>query len=155
MALARAGALVPVADRHVEHARELASLLRALGLRPEVDRSGETVGKKVRAAQLAKAPYVLVIGDKEIESGELTVRDREGVETKGVPFDDFAAALVDEAASKRLTSRGSAADARTPGDRVERIWSPWRMAYIQAAEQGEDGGCIFCDLPAEGDDDER
>ncbi|RPJ13460.1 MAG: threonine--tRNA ligase, partial [Actinobacteria bacterium] len=95
--------LVPVADRHVEHARELASLLRALGLRAEVDRSGETVGKKVRAAQLAKAPYVLVIGDKEIESGELTVRDREGVETKGVPFDDFAAALVDEAASKRLT----------------------------------------------------
>ena len=95
--------LVPVADRHVEHARELSSLLRALGLRPEVDESGETVGKKVRAAQLAKAPYVLVIGDKEIESGELTVRDREGVETKGVPFDDFAAALVDEAASKRLT----------------------------------------------------
>jgi threonyl-tRNA synthetase len=95
--------LVPVADRHVEHARELASLLRALGLRPEVDESGETVGKKVRAAQLAKAPYVLVIGDKEIESGELTVRDRGGVETKGVPFDDFAAALVDEAASKRLT----------------------------------------------------
>jgi ATP adenylyltransferase len=36
---------------------------------------------------------------------------------------------------------------------VERIWSPWRMAYIQAAkEQGEDAGCIFCDLPAEGDD---
>lgn len=36
---------------------------------------------------------------------------------------------------------------------MQRIWSPWRMAYIQAAkEQGEDGGCIFCDLPAEGDD---
>jgi threonyl-tRNA synthetase len=95
--------LVPVADRHLEHARELASLLRALGLRPAVDESGETVGKKVRAAQLAKAPYVLVIGDKEIESGELTVRDREGVETKGVPLDDFAAALVDEASSKRLS----------------------------------------------------
>jgi threonyl-tRNA synthetase len=95
--------LVPVADRHVEHARELASLLRTLGLRPAVDESAETVGKKVRAAQLAKAPYVLVIGDKEIESGELTVRDREGVETKGVPFDDFAAALVDEAGSKRLS----------------------------------------------------
>ena len=95
--------LVPVADRHLEHARELASLMRALGLRPAVDESGETVGKKVRAAQLAKVPYVLVIGDKEIESGELTVRDREGVETKGVPFDDFAAALVDEASSKRLS----------------------------------------------------
>jgi len=95
--------LVPVADRHLEHARQLVSLLRALGLRPAVDESGETVGKKVRAAQLAKAPYVLVIGDKEIESGEFTVRDREGVETKRVPFDDFAAALVDEAASKRLS----------------------------------------------------
>ena len=95
--------LLPVADRHLEHARELASKLRGAGLRPAVDDSGETVGKKVRAAQLAKAPYVLVIGDKEIETGELTVRDREGVETKGVPFDDFAAALVDEAASKRLT----------------------------------------------------
>jgi threonyl-tRNA synthetase len=95
--------LVPVADRHLEHARELASLLRALGLRPAVDESGETVGKKVRAAQLAKAPYVLVIGDKEIESGDLTVRDRDAVETRGVPFDDFAAALVDEAASKRLS----------------------------------------------------
>jgi threonyl-tRNA synthetase len=95
--------LVPVADRHHEHARELAGNLRGLGLRPGVDESGETVGKKVRAAQLTKAPYVLVIGDTEIESGELTVRDREGVQTKGVPFDDFADALVDEAASKRLT----------------------------------------------------
>jgi threonyl-tRNA synthetase len=94
--------LVPVADRHLEHARELASRLRGAGLRAEVDESGETVGKKVRAAQLQKAPYVLVIGDKEIESGELTVRDREGTETKGVPFEAFAAALVDEAGTRRL-----------------------------------------------------
>ena len=95
--------LLPVADRHLAHARELAARFRALGLRPAVDETGETVGKKVRAAQLAKAPYVLVIGEKEIESGELTVRDREGVETKGVPFDDLATALVDEASSKRLS----------------------------------------------------
>ena len=95
--------LVPVADRHAEHARGLASRLRDAGLRPGVDESGETVGKKVRSAQLAKAPYVLVIGDKEIESGELTVRDREGTETKGVPFDAFVAALVEEAGTRRLT----------------------------------------------------
>jgi len=95
--------LVPVADRHVEHARGLAARLREAGLRPEVDESAETVGKKVRAAQLAKAPYVLVIGDKEIGSGVLTVRDREGTETKDVPFDAFVAALVDEAATRRLT----------------------------------------------------
>jgi threonyl-tRNA synthetase len=95
--------LVPVADRHVEHAEAVADRLRAAGLRPEVDRSAETVGKKVRAAQLMKAPYVLVIGDRESESGELTVRDREGTETKGVAMEDFVAALVEEAGSRRLT----------------------------------------------------
>jgi threonyl-tRNA synthetase len=95
--------LLPVADRHAEHARELAARLREAGLRPEVDESAETVGKKVRSAQLARAPYVLVIGDKEIASGELTVRDREGTETKGVPFDAFVAALVEEAGTRRLT----------------------------------------------------
>jgi threonyl-tRNA synthetase len=95
--------LVPVADRHADHARALASRLREAGLRPEVDESAETVGKKVRAAQLAKAPYVLVIGDKEIGSGALTIRNREGTETQGVPFDDFAAALVQEARTRRIT----------------------------------------------------
>ena len=95
--------LVPVADRHVEHARGLAARLREAGLRPFVDESGDTVGKKVRSAQVAKAPYVLVIGDREIESGELTVRDREGTETKGVAFDAFAAALVEETGTRRLT----------------------------------------------------
>ena len=94
--------LVPVADRHVEHARGLASRLAEAGLRAEVDESGETVGKKVRSAQLARAPYVLVIGDREIESGELTVRDREGTETEGVPFDAFVEALVEEAGTRRL-----------------------------------------------------
>ena len=95
--------LLPVADRHVDHARELAERLKASGLRAAVDESGETVGKKVRAAQLTKTPYVLVIGDKEIESGELTVRDREGTETKRVAFDAFASALAEEASSRRLT----------------------------------------------------
>jgi threonyl-tRNA synthetase len=95
--------LVPVADRHADHARGLAARLAEAGLRPEVDESGETVGKKVRSAQLAKAPYVLVIGDKEIESGELTVRDRAGTETKGVAFEAFVAALVEEAGTRRLT----------------------------------------------------
>jgi threonyl-tRNA synthetase len=94
--------LVPVADRHVGYADELAGRFRAAGLRPEVDRSTETVGKKVRAAQLAKAPYVLVIGDREVESGVLTVRDRAGTESKGVALDDFVEALVEEASLRRL-----------------------------------------------------
>ncbi len=95
--------LVPVGERHLEPARELAGRLRQVGLRPFVDDSGETVGKKVRAAQLMRAPYTLVIGDREVESGAFTVRDRDGTETKGVAFDAFVAALVEEVSTRRLT----------------------------------------------------
>jgi len=95
--------LLPVADRHLEHARALAAKLREAGLRAVVDESGETVGKKVRAAQLMRAPYTLVIGDREVGSGELTVRDREGNEIGGVPFDAFVEALVEEVSTRRLT----------------------------------------------------
>src|SRR5437867_1135102 len=94
--------LVPVADRHVEHARELAEKLRAAGLRPFVDPSGETVGKKVRAAQLMKVPYTLVIGDREAETANLTVRDRSGTEAKDVALEAFVRALVEEAGTRSL-----------------------------------------------------
>ena len=94
--------LIPVADRHLEHARELAERFRASGLRALVDEAHESVGKKIRTAQLMKAPYTLVIGDREIESGELTVRDREGNETPGIGVDAFASALAEEAMSRSL-----------------------------------------------------
>ena len=94
--------LLPVADRHAAHAQDLAARFRAAGLRPGVDDSSETVGKKVRAAQLMKVPYSLVIGDQEAASGELTVRDRKGTETKGIAVDAFVAALSAEATSRAL-----------------------------------------------------
>jgi threonyl-tRNA synthetase len=94
--------LAPVADRHVEHARELSARFGAAGLRAHIDESAETVGKKVRAAQLMKAPYTLVIGDKEIEAGTFNVRDRSGAETKGVGFDELVRALREEIESRSL-----------------------------------------------------
>jgi threonyl-tRNA synthetase len=97
--------VLPVADRHVEHARALAERFRAAGLRPHVDDSAETVRKKVRTAQLMKAPYTLVVGDKEIESGRLTVRDRSGAETRGVDVQEFVDALVEEAGTRSLDQR--------------------------------------------------
>jgi threonyl-tRNA synthetase len=93
---------VPVADRHVEHCRVLADRARSAGLRPFVDESKESVGKKIRAAQLMKAPYTIVVGDRDIEADTYTVRDREGVETQGIPFDGIVSALVDESAERRL-----------------------------------------------------
>jgi threonyl-tRNA synthetase len=94
--------LAPVADRHVEFARELSARFRAVGLRAHIDESAETVGKKVRAAQLMKAPYTLVLGDREIEAGTFNVRDRSGAETKGVGFDELVRGLHEEIESRSL-----------------------------------------------------
>jgi threonyl-tRNA synthetase len=93
---------VPVADRHLEHAHRMAGRARELGLRPYVDESSETVGKKIRAAQLMKAPYTLVIGDREVDSGDVSVRDRQGNETRGVAFETFLERIREEADSKAL-----------------------------------------------------
>jgi threonyl-tRNA synthetase len=93
---------VPVADRHVDHCETLAARAGEAGLRTFVDDSKESVGKKIRAAQLMKAPYTLVVGDRDIEADAYTVRDREGNEFGGVPFDRIVGALVDEVSSRRL-----------------------------------------------------
>ncbi|MEX0833158.1 MAG: threonine--tRNA ligase [Actinomycetota bacterium] len=96
--------LVPVADRHFEHAQGLAVRLRDAGLRVGIDKSKETVGKKVREAQVMKIPYTLVVGDKEAESGDVSVRDRDGNETRGVSFDEFVRRVSDEASTRSLES---------------------------------------------------
>ncbi len=93
---------VPVADRHVEHCLELADRARAAGLRPFVDEAHESVGKKIRAAQLMRAPYTLVVGDRDLEAGTYTVRDRQGNETRGLAYDDVVAALVEEARTRAI-----------------------------------------------------
>ena len=95
--------IVPVADRHVEDAEKLRAKLAAAGLRAAVDASRETVPKKIRAAQLLKVPYTLVVGDREIEAGTASVRDRDGNEARGVPLDAFVAAASQEARSRALT----------------------------------------------------
>jgi threonyl-tRNA synthetase len=94
---------VAVADRHVDHCEDLAAQARAAGLRTFVDDSKESVGKKIRAAQLEKAPYTVVVGDRDIESGAYTVRDRAGTEHEGVSLDRLFATLREEADSKALT----------------------------------------------------
>ena len=63
--------------------RGLAARAAEAGLRPFVDDSKETVGKKIRASQLMKAPYTLVVGDRDIEAGTYTVRDRDGQRDAG------------------------------------------------------------------------
>ncbi len=94
--------LVPVADRNVAAAHDLAAKARHAGLRVWVDDSKQSVGKKIRAAQLMKAPYVVVIGDRDLEAGTFTVRNRDGEEIAGMAFEDIAAALLEESSSRAL-----------------------------------------------------
>jgi threonyl-tRNA synthetase len=95
--------LVPVADRHVPNCQELAAAARAAGLRVHIDETKETVGKKIRSAQLMKAPYVVVVGDRDLEAGTFTVRDRSGEEHAGVPFDRIVSILALEARTRALS----------------------------------------------------
>ncbi len=65
---------LPIADRHIEHCEKAAEKLRNAGIRVEIDDSKESVGKKIRNAEMAKVPYMLVVGDKEIETDKPAVR---------------------------------------------------------------------------------
>lgn len=70
--------VLPVADRHLERAKELENALRAENIRTDLDTRSEKVGYKIRAAQLEKVPYMVVVGDKELESDMLNIRNRNG-----------------------------------------------------------------------------
>jgi threonyl-tRNA synthetase len=68
--------IIPIAERHHEYARQVERRLKEADLRVEVDGRNEKMGYKIRAAQTQKVPYMLVVGDKELESGEVSVRNR-------------------------------------------------------------------------------
>jgi len=89
--------VVPIADRHNDAAQALGDRLSAAGVRVEVDLSDGTMQNKVRNAEMQKTPYVLVLGDKEIEGGTLAVRKRgAGRPQFGVPAEEFIAGLLSE-----------------------------------------------------------
>lgn len=74
--------IIPVADRHNDYCREIEKELRANDIRVEVDDRSERMNQKIRQAQLEKIPYMLIIGDKEVESSSVSVRLRTGEQTK-------------------------------------------------------------------------
>ena len=89
-------------DRNADKAREIANALQLAGLRAEADTRNETLGYKIRSWQMEKVPYMLIIGDKEIEEGVVAVR-RRGEGDKGkMPLADFISAVKADVESKRL-----------------------------------------------------
>jgi threonyl-tRNA synthetase len=81
--------LIPIADRHVPYARDVAERLKAVGLRAEVDDRSERMNAKIRDQQKLKVPYMLVIGDKEMEADEVALRLRSGENPGGMSIDAF------------------------------------------------------------------
>ncbi len=82
-------AIIPIADRHLDYAREVEKKMKERGIRAEVDEDRQTVGMKIRKAQIQKVPFSVVVGDREVESGTISVRDRTGKDTRGVTLDEF------------------------------------------------------------------
>ncbi|MFO7681895.1 MAG: threonine--tRNA ligase [Chloroflexota bacterium] len=97
------GMLVPIADRHIEYANEVAAKLRAAGLRVDVDASSERMNKKIRNAQLLKIPYMLVVGDQEQEEGAVAVRTRDNVNHGPMPVAEFTERATTLVTTKAMT----------------------------------------------------
>jgi threonyl-tRNA synthetase len=86
--------VLPIADRHLAYAREVAGQLEVL--RVQVDERTESVGKKIREAELRKVPYMLVVGDEEQSAGSVAVRRHRAGDAGAVAIEDFAARAREE-----------------------------------------------------------
>jgi threonyl-tRNA synthetase len=81
--------LIPISDRHMVYAHEVAAQIRAAGVRVEVDTRSERMNAKVRDAQLQKIPYILVVGDKEVAEHAVSVRLRTNENLGAMPLTSF------------------------------------------------------------------
>lgn len=93
--------LIPIADRHLDYAHQVAAKLKEVGLRVEVDDRSERMNAKIRDAQTQKIPYMLVVGDKEQESGQVALRLRSGENPGPMSLDAFIELARREIAARR------------------------------------------------------
>jgi threonyl-tRNA synthetase len=93
--------IVPIADRHNDAGRELAGVLKKRGIRVEVDDSSNRMQNKIRMAQEQKVPYMLVLGDREVEGRTAAPRTRAGAQQPAIGWDELAEQLSTEAAERK------------------------------------------------------
>lgn len=93
--------IIPIADRHLEYAGTVAERLKEAGLRIEIDARSERMNAKIRDAQLQKVPYMLVLGDREAESGAVAVRLRSEEDLGAMPVEDFIKRAQDDIEARR------------------------------------------------------
>ncbi len=92
--------IIPIADRHMDYAFEVAGKLKAAGMRVKVDERAERMNAKIRDAEKQKVPYMLVIGDKEMEQGQVALRKRNGENPGPMLLADFMAMAKEEVEKK-------------------------------------------------------
>ena len=88
--------ILPITDKHAEYAHKLADEMRAKGIRVDVDDRNEKTGYKIREAQLSKVPYMLIVGDKEVQDNTVSVRDRKEGDLGAIPADKFIEDVVEK-----------------------------------------------------------
>jgi threonyl-tRNA synthetase len=93
--------LLPIADRHIEFCQQIAAQLEKKGIRVVIDDSAERLSKKIRNAQLEKVPYMLVVGDEEVQSNQVGVRDRKEGDLGKMAVGAFVERVAEESDSKK------------------------------------------------------
>lgn len=93
--------IIPVMENHLEYAFEVEKRLAELGIRAEVDSRSEKVGYKIRAAQVSQVPYMLIVGDREAETGSVAVRERRKGDLGTMQVQDFAQQIQQEIVNKQ------------------------------------------------------
>jgi threonyl-tRNA synthetase len=92
--------IIPIADRHNDFAHEVAAELKQVGLRAEVDDRSDRMNAKIRDAEKAKVPYMLIVGDREMEEKQVDVRRRSGERLGAMDVAAFKALALEDVANK-------------------------------------------------------
>ena len=92
--------LLPIADRHLDYIYEVKKALEAKGIRCEVDDRNEKIGYKIREAQVKKVPYMVIVGDKDVEAGTVAIRSRKDGDLGAMTSAEFVDFMVEKVTSK-------------------------------------------------------
>jgi threonyl-tRNA synthetase len=92
--------VLPIADRHAAYAQEVVARLRAEGMRVELDERTESIGRKIRDAELRKVPYMLVLGDREVEAGAVGLREHRHGDVGSMALDELAVRMREQIATR-------------------------------------------------------
>ena len=99
--------IIPIADRHLTYVEQLTDKLAKASIRTHIDQRNERMNLKIREAQAQKVPYMLIVGDKEIESNTVSIRQRDGVQLDPMPSEEFLSRVVTEIALRGSTATES------------------------------------------------